>query len=308
MPDAERIARLRGLGAHLSSSIRGQEHLLPRVTAALLRAEFGLAAPARPVASFFFLGPTGTGKTELAKCFTEYLFGAERLFRFDLSEYQNQSSVERLLGQDRSDRGLLGQVLATQRKGTLLFDESEKAHPLVLDLFLQMLDAARITTATGETFSLEGFVIVFTSNLGSAEALRMERSSHAAIEAATLRRLQQSLRAEFIARLDERLVFARLTPPVLEEICSAMITREISRLRQLGHDLACERSVAVFLMRQGYDRERGARPMRQAVEQHIQQAVVNELFRTGTVEGTLQVNDAASGLCIRPRHPREIAA
>ncbi len=305
---AERITRLRGLGPHLSSEIRGQEHLLPRVTAALLRAEFGLASRSRPRASFLFLGPTGTGKTELAKCFNEYLFGTDRLFRFDLSEYQNQSSVERLLGQDRSDRGLLGRVLAAHREGTLLFDELEKAHPLVLDLFLQVLDAARVTAATGETFALDGFVIVFTSNLGSAEAVRMERSSFAAIEAATLRRLQQTLRAEFIARLDERLVFSRLTPAVLEEICSTMVAREVCRLRALGHDLEFDREVVVFLMRQGFDRERGARPMRQAVEQHIQQAVVNELFRAGNVEGRLHVNAAADGLGIHPRRARATAA
>jgi ATP-dependent Clp protease ATP-binding subunit ClpA len=287
--DADKIAHLRGLEAYLRARIRGQDHLLLLVTKALLRSEMGLSPAGRPRASLLFVGPTGTGKTELALACSEFLFGPGQTFRFDLSEYQNQSSVERLLGADRNDPGLLGRVLAQHNRGTLLFDELEKAHPLVLDLFLQILDAARVTVATGETHSLDRFVVIFTSNLGSAEAMRMERSKFATVEAATLRRLEQSLRPELLARLDERLVFARLSPATQREICVHLVESELCRLRALGHDLTAGPEVIELLVKRGYDRELGARPMRRTVEKSIQQAVVNELFRSGTVLGRLYV-------------------
>ncbi|HTL66212.1 MAG TPA: AAA family ATPase, partial [Lacunisphaera sp.] len=189
MVDSSNLARLRGLEEHLRHHLRGQGHLLPRFAAAVLCAELGLASPHRPCGSFLFIGPTGTGKTELALCFSDYLFGPGHVHRFDLSEYQNQTAVEKLIGSGPSDRGLLGRVLATHPRGTLLFDEMEKAHPLLLDLFLQLLDPGRITLATGETMSVSGWYVIFTSNLGSSEAMRMERSSFATIEAAVLRRV-----------------------------------------------------------------------------------------------------------------------
>lgn len=283
-----KLDRLRSLEAHLRAHIRGQDHLLPRVAATLVRAELGLAPPGRPKASFLFVGPTGTGKTELALCFTEYLFGPGHVHRFDLSEYQNQSSVEKLLGSDRDDPGHLGRALTQHSAGTLLFDELEKAHPLVLDLFLQMLDAARITCATADIHALDRFYVVFTSNLGSAEAMRMERSSQASIEAATLRRIEQNLRPELVARIDEKSVFARLSPATQREICEQLVARELNRLRSLGHELTASPEVVEFLVRQGYDSERGARPMRRTVERHLQQAVVNSLFRHGTASGRLE--------------------
>lgn len=282
------MARLRGLESHLRGRIRGQDHVLRRVAAPLVSAEMGLAAPGRPRGSFLFIGPTGTGKTELALAFTDYLLGPDHLHRFDLSEYQNQSSVDKLIGADRSDRGLLGQVLTTAFRGTLLFDEMEKAHPLVLDLFLQLLDPGRITLATGETLSLADWYIVFTSNLGSAEAMRMERSSFATVEAAVLRRVTQKLRPEFGPRIDEKLVFARLTPEVQHEICELLVARESARLRELGHDFQVSREALEFLVREGYDPLLGARPMRRAVERHLQSAVVQSLFACGYARGRLE--------------------
>jgi ATP-dependent Clp protease ATP-binding subunit ClpB len=142
----------------------------------LRRGELNLAHPSRPKGSFLFVGPTGVGKTEITLVFTEYLCGAHHLQRFDMSEFQNQSSVSLLLGTSSSDTGMLGRALDKCSRGTLLFDEMEKAHPLVLDLFLQILDAGRVTLANGDTRNLNNYYIVFTSNLGSADAMRMENS------------------------------------------------------------------------------------------------------------------------------------
>lgn len=298
MADVDSLKKLRGLEAHLRSQVRGQDHLLPRVAAALVRGEMGLASPARPRGSFLFVGPTGTGKTELALCFSDYLFGPGHVHRFDLSEYQNQSSVEKLIGADHTDAGLLGRALAGAERGTLLFDEMEKAHPLVLDLFLQMLDAARITLATGEAKSLSDYYLVFTSNVGSAEAIRMERSSFASIETAVLRRVSQGLRPELVGRIDEKLVFGRLTPDVQREICALMVAREVARLRGCGFDLDVTREAVEFLLREGFDSRLGARPLRRAVESHLQDAVVRDLFATGGGRGKVAFDSSTRRLVI----------
>jgi len=166
--------RLRALEAHLKATIKGQDHLLEQVASVLRRGELGLSHHGRPKGSFLFVGPTGTGKTEITNIFTTFLFDGIKPLRFDMSEYQNQSSVEKLIGEKVGDIGLLGRALAKANGGTLLFDEIEKAHPLVLDLFLQMLDDASITLASGERKNLAGYYIVCTSNIGAAEAMRMQ--------------------------------------------------------------------------------------------------------------------------------------
>ena len=151
------LTKLRHLERHLKSNIKGQDHVLPRICSVLQRGELNLAHPNRPKGSFLFVGPTGVGKTEITIAFTEYLCGSDHLHRFDMSEFQNQSSVGLLLGNSSTDTGMLGRALDKNACGTLLFDEMEKAHPLVLDLFLQILDAGRITLANGETRSLNNY-------------------------------------------------------------------------------------------------------------------------------------------------------
>jgi ATP-dependent Clp protease ATP-binding subunit ClpB len=167
----------------------------------------------------------------------------------------------------------------------LLFDELEKAHPLVLDLFLQMLWHGRITVATGEKFHLGNHYVVFTSNIGSAEAMRMERSSFASVEHAVLRRVEQTLRPELVGRIEEKIVFARLTSDVQREICALEVAKETARLRGLGFDLEVTREALEFLVREGYDPRLGARPMRRAVERHLQDSVVRSLFAIGCGQG-----------------------
>src|SRR5581483_4140964 len=135
---SDRLERLRQLQNYLSDRIRGQDHVIPRVVSVLHRGELGLNTANRPRGSFLFLGPTGVGKTELSLAFTDYLLGKDRLFRFDMSEYQTQESLGVLLGSRVGETGLIGIVLAKSATGTLLFDEIEKAHPRVLDVFLQM--------------------------------------------------------------------------------------------------------------------------------------------------------------------------
>jgi ATP-dependent Clp protease ATP-binding subunit ClpA len=163
--------RLASLPAVLRQNIIGQDHVLSRVEAVLRRGELGLTHPRRPKGSFLFLGPTGVGKTELTLTFSRHFFGEGRVARFDMSEYQEQKSVGLFLGEHRNEEGILGKRLKDTGAKVILFDEIEKAHPLVLDLLLQMLDAGRITVATGETLDLTGFYIVATSNIGASNLM-----------------------------------------------------------------------------------------------------------------------------------------
>lgn len=290
--------KLHALHSHLAHEIRGQEHVVPRVCSVLRRGEVGLANSSRPRGSFLFVGPTGVGKTETTVCFSDYLFGAGYVHRFDMSEFQNQSSVGLLLGQSVTEIGMLGRALAQADHGTLLFDEMEKAHPLVLDLFLQILDAGRITLATGETKNLNGYYVVFTSNIGASEAMRMENSAFATIERTVLRRVDQTLRPELVARINEKVVFTRLSFEVQREICVLMVGREVERLQGLNYSLIVEPPALEFLVREGYHRTLGARPMRNTVERFLQDAIVHDVMDGGDGSGNVVVDPAGGRLCL----------
>lgn len=298
MADQSRIAHLQGLEAHLRSRIRGQDHVLPRIGAVFSRGALGVSSPSRPLGSLLLVGPTGTGKTETFVCACEYVFGPGRIAVFDMSEYQDKSSINKLLGESRDDPGLLGRALAQLPEGGVLFDEMEKAHALVLDVMLQVLWNGRITVATGKTFQLVNYFVGFTSNIGSVEAMRMEHSKFSSVEQAVLRSVERGLRPELVGRIDEKLVFARLGPEVQREICAIEVAKETSRLRRLGYDLAVTQEAMEFLVREGFRPELGARPLRKTVERQLQNAVVRELFQTGGGTGVVSLDREGQRLSI----------
>ncbi len=275
------VEKLRALPGYLREQIKGQEHVIDRISSVLQRGELGLASPRRPRGSFLFVGPTGVGKTEITNVFTEYLFDGNKPLRFDMSEYQTHGSVEKLIGERVGDEGLLGRALAETRTGTLLFDEIEKAHPLVLDLFLQILDDAAITLASGERKNLNGFYVVLTSNIGAAEAMRMQSAPFASIERTVMARVNERLRPELVGRITEKIVFNRLPFETQRALCAPMTTKEQARLRALGHELSVSDEDIEHLLRVGYHRTLGARPMRGAVEQHLQDMVVRRVLSGG---------------------------
>ena len=268
------ILTLRALSNHLRAEIKGQDHVIERVNSVLQRGELGLSNPRRPKGSFLFVGPTGVGKTELTNVFTHFLFNGSKPVRFDMSEYQSAGSVEKLIGEKVTDAGLFGRAMRNITFGTLLFDEIEKAHPLVLDLFLQMLEDAMVTVASGKTISLKDFYIVFTSNIGANEAMRMQSAPLASIERTVLSRVGQELRPELVGRITEKIVFMRLPFEVQRSICEKMIADELSRLRSLGWSLTIAPSVIELIIREGYHKTLGMRPMRGTVERQLQSAIV----------------------------------
>jgi ATP-dependent Clp protease ATP-binding subunit ClpB len=290
--------KLHELESYLRQRIRGQDQVLPRIVSLLQRGELGLTKPGRPRGSFLFLGPTGVGKTEVTLTFTGFLMSKEHLFRFDMSEYQTQESLGLLLGGKLGERGTLGMVYDKSRVGTLLFDEIEKAHPRVLDVFLQILDAARVTLASGETLELSGFYVVFTSNIGSADLMNLQYSTPATMERHVLTRAQQSMRPELYARITEKLVFNRLSYDHQLEIAQLLLTQELEFLKVKGHELKPDNAVLPFLVRRGFHPKLGARPMRDAVEKLVGDAVAIDLLTGGRGCGKLAVDEAANCLTI----------
>lgn len=289
---------LNELEAFLRARIFGQDQVIRRIVSVLCRGQLGLTKSGRPRGSFLFLGPTGVGKTEITLAFTECLMGRNHLSRFDMSEYQTQESLTLLLGGNTSERGTLGAVVGKTGNGTLLFDEIEKAHPRVLDIFLQILDAARVTTASGETLDLSGFYVVFTSNIGSTELMGLQHSSFATMERHVLTRAQQSLRPELYARITEKLVFNRLSYDIQLEIARLLLDVELAFLRVRGYELSVGGEVLSFIVRRGFHPRLGARPMRDAVEKLVGDAVAERLLTSGGASGKLVVREEAAQLTI----------
>ena len=282
-PDSNKLTKLQELDVLLPREIRGQSHTIPRIVSAIRRDELGITKPSRPRGSFLMLAPTGVGKTETVVLATNHVFGEGKLFRFDMSEFQNQETLGLLLGAQLGGIGYLGAVRERATEGSLLVDEAEKAHPRVLDILLQLLDAARPTVATGQTLDFSGFYVWLTSNIGSAELMSLQHSNEATLERHVLTRAQQTLRSEIFARVSEKLVFHRLSYEHLLEIAEKFLSREIECLAARGHKLELDKTALPFLVRKGFHPKLGARPMRDAVEKLVGNAAAECLLAGGAL-------------------------
>lgn len=292
------IEKLNGLEPYLASRIKGQDHVLARVCSVLERGELGLQPPNKPPGSMLFLGPTGVGKTETVREFSRYLFGDDLLFRFDMSEFLHADAVKLFVGDEFGHPGRLGKILGTHRNGVLLFDEIEKAHWSIWDLFLQMLDAARITLADHQTYDLSGFYLVATSNIGSQQLLRLPRLPFATLERAVMAGLHQHFRPELIGRFDEKLVFKPLSPESQREIGLAVISAELEQLRQKGIQLTISEDALEFLVRKGIHKFLGARPMKGVVQKCVGDAVRTILKNGRSPSGRLGISSPCDALTI----------
>ncbi|MGW0911389.1 ATP-dependent Clp protease ATP-binding subunit [Streptomyces sp. NPDC002784] len=283
--------RLLGLEQHLHERVVGQDEAVRVVSEAVLRSRAGLASPDRPIGSFLFLGPTGVGKTELARALAEALFGSEeRMVRLDMSEYQERHTVSRLVGAPpgyvgHEEAGQLTEVVRRHPYSLLLLDEVEKAHPDVFNILLQVLDDGRLTDSQGRTVDFTNTVIVMTSNLGSEAITRRgvgvgfgaggEEADEEARRERILRPLRDHFRPEFLNRIDEIVVFRQLDPDQLRRITNLLLDRT-RRLMQ-AQDVAVEFTAPAvdWLAARGYQPEYGARPLRRT----IQREVDNQLSR-----------------------------
>ena len=293
------VENLCGLEAHLLSRIKGQDHVIPRVCSVLERGQLGLQPQGKPLGSFLFLGPTGVGKTELTLEFTRYLFGNESAFRFDMSEFLHLDSVKLFMGDENGSVGRLGKVLSRHQRGVLLFDEIEKAHRLIWDLLLQMLDAARITLADHRVYDLSGFYVVCTSNIGAQQLLRPTRLPFTTLERAVISELHRFFRPELIGRFDEKFVFRPLSPETQREIARLAIAEELARFRERGFDLRASDETFEFLVRRGIHKTLGARPMKGTVQKFVGDAVRDAIKAGEPSSGVLIVSPLNDRLKIR---------
>ncbi|WP_175407444.1 ATP-dependent Clp protease ATP-binding subunit [Streptomyces sp. TRM64462] len=283
--------RLLGLEQHLKERVVGQDQAVAVVAEAVLRSRAGLADPRRPIGSFLFLGPTGVGKTELARALAEQLFGSEeRMVRLDMSEFQERHTVSRLVGAPpgyvgHEEAGQLTEAVRRHPYSLLLLDEVEKAHPDVFNILLQVLDDGRLTDSQGRTVDFKNTVVVMTSNLGS-EAIGTGRGllgfgtaegggDEEALRERALRPLREHFRPEFLNRIDEIVVFRRLEGEQLRRITDLLL--EDTRRRMRAQDVTVEFTPEAvdWLAERGYEPEYGARPLRRT----IQREVDNELSR-----------------------------
>jgi ATP-dependent Clp protease ATP-binding subunit ClpA len=301
MQNSSAIVRdLNGLESHLLSKIKGQNHVIARVCSVLERGQLGLQPIDKPLGSFLFLGPTGVGKTELTLEFTRYLFGGNEVYRFDMSEFLHLDNVKLFMGDETGTPGRLGNVLSQHQQGVLLFDEIEKAHRLIWDLFLQMLDAARITLNDHRTYDLSGFYLVCTSNIGSQRLLRPTRLPFTTLERAVISELHKFFRPELVGRFDEKIVFKPLSPDTQREIGQLAIFEELVRFRGKGFDLRVSEEALEFLVRRGIHKAFGARPMKKIVQKFIGDAIARALKSGAQLSGTLAVSPLTDHLTIEP--------
>jgi ATP-dependent Clp protease ATP-binding subunit ClpA len=279
----ELVSPLNTLGDFLGTNVLGQDEVLSDIVSLLQRSFCGMRFPGRPIASMLFLGPTGVGKTETVNLFTQHLFGSEeKLVRLDMSEYMTLDSIGILRGQNRNERGLFGHYYdRSQSFGTLLFDEIEKAHPLIMDVFLQILSAARFTVATGETLDLSNYVVVATSNIGSRMLMESRSTDRETLVRRTIQAGTQEMRPETYARFDLHCVFNKLDYVTLSRIGQLHVEKCLDLIRAQGHSIECEAGVVEHVQREGYSERFGARPMQNAATRILGSVVTNEMMKNG---------------------------
>ena len=305
--EGERDKLLR-LDKVLHRRVVGQDEAVTLVADAVLRARAGIKDPRRPIGSFIFLGPTGVGKTELAKTLTEALFDSEEnMVRIDMSEYMEKHSVSRLIGAPPGyvgydEGGQLTEAVRRKPYSVILFDEIEKAHPDVWSVLLQILDDGRVTDSQGRTVDFKNTVIIMTSNIGSHHLLEGMKDGEITEEAreAVMGELRLAFRPEFLNRIDETVLFTALQLEEIARIVELLMQDLRDRLADRGITLRLADEARDLIAREGYDPVYGARPLKRFLQRHLETAIARALIAGEASEGSvIDVGVAENALDVR---------
>jgi ATP-dependent Clp protease ATP-binding subunit ClpB len=289
------MQKLLYLEDELHQRVVGQNEAVTAVSDAIQRSRAGLADPNRPIASFIFLGPTGVGKTELAKALAAYLFDTEEaMVRIDMSEYMEKHAVSRLIGAPPGyvgfdEGGQLTEAVRRRPYSVLLFDEIEKAHPDVFNIMLQILDDGRITDSQGRTVDCKNTIIIMTSNIGSQYILDVvgDESRYEEMRSRVLDTLRSSFRPEFLNRIDETIIFHALQRSEIREIVRSRTKALAARLLVRGMGLHLTESAIDFIAETGYDPVYGARPIKRVIQRELETTIAKHILRGDFKDGNV---------------------
>ncbi len=300
------IQKLLRMEERLHQRVVGQDEAVAAVSNAIRRARAGLQDPNRPLGSFLFLGPTGVGKTEMARALAEFLFDDEHaLIRIDMSEYQEKHTVSRLIGAPPGyvgydEAGQLTEAVRRRPYAVVLFDEIEKAHPEVLNVMLQLLDDGRLTDGKGRTVDFKNTVVIMTSNLGSHYLT--ERTSEATIPEGVRRQVMDALRAhfrpEFLNRIDETILFHPLSREHLASIIEIQARHLLKRLEDRKVHVELTDAARDLLVREGYDPAYGARPLKRTIQRLVLDPLARLVLEGEFREGDTVIIDADGGTLV----------
>jgi ATP-dependent Clp protease ATP-binding subunit ClpB len=308
------MEKLLYLEDELHQRVIGQEEAVTAVADAIQRSRAGLADPNRPIASFIFLGPTGVGKTELAKALAAYMFDTEEaIVRIDMSEYMEKHSVSRLVGAPPGyvgydEGGQLTEAVRRRPYAVILFDEIEKAHPDVFNILLQILDDGRATDSQGRTVDFKNAIIIMTSNIGSQYILDLagDDSRYVEMQARVMEALRGSFRPEFLNRVDETIIFHSLRKDQLRNIVKLQVKRLEGRLLERKMSLKLSDAALDLLADVGYDPVYGARPLKRTIQRELETKMAKNILRGDFVDGDTIFVDVANERLSFQRLPAEV--
>jgi ATP-dependent Clp protease ATP-binding subunit ClpB len=284
----------------LRRRVVGQDDAIVAVSNAVRRARSGLQDPQRPIGSFIFMGPTGVGKTELAKALAAFMFDSETaMVRIDMSEYMEKHAVARLIGAPPGyvgyeEGGYLTEAVRRRPYSVVLFDEIEKAHPEVFNVLLQILDDGRMTDGKGRTVDFTNTIIIMTSNVGSQWIQELGGGSAAEMARRVMAALRETFKPEFLNRIDETIIFHSLAPEQIGAIVDIQLADLRQRLARMQMSLELTDAARDLLAQKGYDPVYGARPLKRAIQQTIENPLSMEILK-GTVTAGKRIRVDARG-------------
>ncbi len=301
----EESARLLKMGEELKKRIVGQDDAINALVRAVKRAKVGLKDPKKPIGSFLFLGPTGVGKSEMAKTLAEFLFGnRDHVVRIDMSEYMEKHTVSRLIGSPPgyvgyNEGGQLTEPVRRKPYSVVLFDELEKASPDVVNILLQILDDGRLTDSTGRTVDFKNTIVVMTSNVGSKfietettfgflDPTRYTDTKYEAMKIKLKEELRREFKPEFLNRIDDIIIFKALTKENIRHIVDIMLGDVQKRLDEKPIKMVVDNKVKDYLVEKGFDQKQGARPLRRAIQEFLEDALADQMLREN-LRGNIQV-------------------